>query len=59
MELDEVHSYVGHKKTIDGYGWVLIETPKNTLISLLCISPESVVDKVFRLEREVHIENIV
>ena len=32
MELDEVHSYVGHKKTIDGYGLVLIETP---LISLL------------------------
>ena len=35
MELDEVHSYVGHKKTIDGYGLVLIETPKSTLISLL------------------------
>ena len=35
MELDEMHSYVSFKKTIDGYGLVLIETPKNTLISLL------------------------
>ncbi len=35
MELDKVHSYVGHKKTIDGFGSVLIERPNNTLISLL------------------------
>ena len=34
MELDEMHSYVGHKKTIDGYGLVLIETQENTLILL-------------------------
>ncbi len=35
MELDEVHSYVGHKKTIDGFGLVLIEKPSSTLILLL------------------------
>lgn len=35
MELDELHSYVGHKKTTDGFGLALIETPENTLISLL------------------------
>ncbi len=34
MELDEVHSYVGHKKTIDGFGLVLIEKPSNTLVGL-------------------------
>ena len=34
MELDEMHSYVGHKKTTDGYGLVLIETHGNTLILL-------------------------
>ena len=35
MELDEMHSYVGHKKTTDGYGLVLIERQENTLILLL------------------------
>ncbi len=35
LELDEIHSYVGHKKTTDGFGLVLIEKPSNTLISLL------------------------
>lgn len=25
MELDEMHSYIGSKKTIAGYGWLLIE----------------------------------
>ncbi len=35
MELDEVHSYIGHKKTTDGFGLVLIEKPSSTLISLL------------------------
>ena len=34
MELDEMHSYVGHKKTTDGYGLALIETHGNTLILL-------------------------
>lgn len=32
MELDELHTYVGHKKTTDGFGLVLAETKKNTLI---------------------------
>ena len=32
VELDEIHSYVGHKKTTDGFGLVLIEKPENTLI---------------------------
>ncbi len=35
MELDEIHSYIGQKKTIVGYGLQLIEMRKNTLISLL------------------------
>jgi transposase len=35
IELDEMHSYVGHKKTTDGYGLVLIEKPASTWISLL------------------------
>jgi transposase-like protein len=34
VELDEIHSYVGHKKTTDGFGLVLIEKPENTLILL-------------------------
>jgi hypothetical protein len=33
MELDELHTYVGHKKTGDGFGLVLVETTDNTLIS--------------------------
>ena len=34
MELDELHTYIGHKKTIDGFGLALIEMRKSTLISL-------------------------
>jgi transposase-like protein len=34
MELDELHSYVGSKKTINGFGLLLIEMQENTLISL-------------------------
>ena len=33
MELDELHTYVGTKKTINGFGLLLIEKPENTLIS--------------------------
>jgi transposase-like protein len=33
MELDELHTYVGSKKTINGSGLLLIERPENTLIS--------------------------
>ena len=25
MELDELHTYIGHKKTIDGFGLALVE----------------------------------
>ena len=35
MELDELHTYVGHKKTTGGFGLVLVETTENTLISSL------------------------
>jgi transposase-like protein len=35
VELDELHTYIGHKKTGDGYGLVLIEKPGSTWISLL------------------------
>ncbi|WP_373802074.1 IS1 family transposase [Bacteroides heparinolyticus] len=34
MELDEIHSYCGNKKTTVGYGLVLIENNANTLISM-------------------------
>jgi transposase-like protein len=33
MELDELHTYVGHKKTTVGFGLVLVETTESTLIS--------------------------
>ena len=33
MELDEIHSYVGSKKTINGFGLLLIEGRASSLIS--------------------------
>ena len=33
MELDELHTYVGHKKTASGFGLALVETTESTLIS--------------------------
>jgi hypothetical protein len=33
MELDELHTYVGSKKTTNGFGLLLIEKPESTLIS--------------------------
>ena len=33
MELDEIHTYVRSKKTINGFGLLLIETQENSLIS--------------------------
>ncbi len=35
VELDELHTYIGSKKTTDGYGLQLIERQGSTLISLL------------------------
>ena len=35
IELDEMHSYIGSKKTIDGFGLLLIEKEDVSLISLL------------------------
>lgn len=35
MELDELHTYVGHKKTTAGFGLVLVEMTENSLISRL------------------------
>jgi len=40
MELDELHSYVGSKKTINGFGLLLIEGRENSLISLLEIEEQ-------------------
>lgn len=40
MELDEIHTYVKSKKTINGFGLLLIEMQENTLISLLAIEPQ-------------------
>jgi transposase-like protein len=33
MELDEIHSYIGSKKTINGFGLLLIEGRESSLIS--------------------------
>ena len=33
MEIDEMHTYIGSKKTIAGYGLLLIEMRKNISIS--------------------------
>jgi uncharacterized protein YjcR len=35
VEVDEMHSYVGSKKTIVGYGLLLIDMRKDSSISLL------------------------
>ena len=40
MELDELHSYVGFKKTIDGFGLLLIEGRENSLLSFLEIEEQ-------------------
>jgi transposase-like protein len=36
-EMDEMHTYIGHKKTINGYGLLLIDMGKDSSISLLAI----------------------
>ena len=36
-EIDELHTYVGQKKTIDGYGLLLIDMQRNSSTSLLAI----------------------
>ena len=33
MEIDEMHSYIGSKKTIAGYGLLLIEMKENSSIA--------------------------
>ena len=35
VEVDEMHSYIGSKKTTVGYGLLLIDMGKDSLISLL------------------------
>lgn len=35
VELDEMHSYIGNKKTIVGYGLLLIDLARDSSISLL------------------------
>lgn len=35
VELDEIHSYIGNKKTTVGYGLLLIDMEKDSSISLL------------------------
>ncbi len=39
VELDELHSYVGHKKTIDGSGLLLIDVGNAS--SMLSLAPEA------------------
>jgi transposase-like protein len=36
-EMDEMHTYVGQKKTIDGYGLLLIDMGKHLSVALLAI----------------------
>jgi len=40
MELDEIHTYVKSKKTINGFGLLLIETHENLLISFSAIEEQ-------------------
>ena len=40
-ELDEMHSYIGNKKTIAGFGLLLIDLVKNSSISLLATEATS------------------
>ena len=35
MEIDDMHRYIGDKKTIVGYGLLLVDRVKNASISLL------------------------
>ena len=37
IEIDEMHSYIGNKKTTVGYGLLLIDMGKDSSISLLVI----------------------
>ena len=37
MEVDELHTYVGNKKTTNGYGLLLIDIEKGS--SILCVAP--------------------
>ena len=37
IEIDEMHSYIGNKKTTVGYGLLLIDMGKDSFISLLVI----------------------
>ena len=37
IEMDEIHSYIGNKKTTVGYGLLLIDMGKDSSISLLAI----------------------
>lgn len=39
MEVDELHTYVGNKKTTSGYGLLLIDIEKGS--SILCVAPEA------------------
>jgi len=40
MELDEIHTYLGSKKTTSGFGFMLIEQQESSLISLLEIEEQ-------------------
>lgn len=40
VEIDEMHTYVGKKKIVNGYGLQLIETAEGVLVSLLEIGEQ-------------------
>ena len=40
MEFDELHSYVVHKKTTNGFGLALVESKENVLFSLSAIEAQ-------------------
>ena len=40
MEVDELHTYVGNKKTTNGYGLLLIDIEKGS--SILCVGTEGI-----------------
>lgn len=52
VEVDEMHSYIGYKKTTVGFGLLLIDLAKDSLTSLLAIEvqkPQKVLERNKRL----------
>lgn len=54
IEMDEMHTYIGSKKTIDGFGLLLIETENASLISLLGTGVQKPVKKYGKKSKNIN-----